>query len=311
MSPAVRAWAWARCTATSRRRRRWSRPWLRPATRRSARSRANRSSRTTRGRHSTTSCGAARGCIATIARSASFTQRVRTWCSAWRATRASCSASWLSSSHAARTPTWSARTSRPTTCPRSGAVSERRSSAHRRTLLGSAICRSCSTGFGLDSAPLPVFVVQKHAATSLHYDFRLEVDGVMRSWAVPKGPSLDPSARRLAMPVEDHPMSWNEFEGVIGPGYGAGTVIRWDEGSYRNTTDGAEMAEALDDGYARFVLEGSKLRGEWSLRRMDGDRGWLLVKRRDSFADPDRDVVADSPESVLSGLTIEEVAERG
>jgi DNA ligase D-like protein (predicted 3'-phosphoesterase) len=159
---------------------------------------------------------------------------------------------------------------------------------------------------------VPVFVVQKHAATSLHYDFRLEVDGVMRSWAVPKGPSLDPADRRLAMPVEDHPMSWNEFEGVIGPGYGAGTVIRWDEGTYGNTTpDVGDMAEALDAGYARFELEGKKLRGEWSLRRMDGDRGWLLVKRRDSFAYPGRDVVADSPESVLSGLTIEEVAERG
>jgi DNA ligase D-like protein (predicted 3'-phosphoesterase) len=157
---------------------------------------------------------------------------------------------------------------------------------------------------------LPVFVVQKHAATSLHYDFRLEVDGVMRSWAVPKGPSYDPAARRLAMAVEDHPMSWNEFEGVIGPGYGAGTVIRWDEGEYRNTSD-KPMAEALDSGYARFVLEGHKLKGEWSLRRMSEDRGWLLVKRRDSFADPSRDVVTDSPESVLSGLTIEEVAERG
>jgi DNA ligase D-like protein (predicted 3'-phosphoesterase) len=158
---------------------------------------------------------------------------------------------------------------------------------------------------------LPVFVVQKHAATSLHYDFRLEVDGAMRSWAVPKGPSLDPSARRLAMEVEDHPMSWNEFEGVIGPGYGAGTVIRWDEGSYRNTTEGADMHEALSDGYAGFELEGHKLRGEWSLRRMSGARGWLLSKRRDAFADPSRDVVSDAPESVLSGLTIEEVAERG
>jgi DNA ligase D-like protein (predicted 3'-phosphoesterase) len=159
---------------------------------------------------------------------------------------------------------------------------------------------------------LPVFVIQKHAATSLHYDFRLEVDGVMRSWAVPKGPSLDPSDRRLAMEVEDHPMSWNEFEGVISSGYGSGTVIRWDEGSYRNTTpDAQDMAEALDGGYARFVLEGHKLRGEWSLRRMSGDRGWLLSKRRDDLADPGRDVAADSPESVLSGLTIEEVAERG
>jgi DNA ligase D-like protein (predicted 3'-phosphoesterase) len=159
---------------------------------------------------------------------------------------------------------------------------------------------------------LPIFVIQKHAATSLHYDFRLEVDDVMRSWAVPKGPSLDPSERRLAMEVEDHPMSWNEFEGVISSGYGAGTVIRWDEGSYRNTTPDAEdMGEALDAGYARFVLEGQKLRGEWSLRRMSDARGWLLSKRRDDQAAPDRDITADSPESVLSGLTIEEVAERG
>src|SRR5439155_15884580 len=98
-------------------------------------------------------------------------------------------------------------------------------------------------------AGLPVFVIQKHAATSLHYDFRLEVDGVMRSWAVPKGPSFDPSQRRLAMAVEDHPISWNEFEGAIGPGYGAGTVIIWDHGEYRNTSD-RPMAEALDsDGY--------------------------------------------------------------
>jgi DNA ligase D-like protein (predicted 3'-phosphoesterase) len=160
---------------------------------------------------------------------------------------------------------------------------------------------------------LPVFVIQKHAATSLHYDFRLEVDGAMRSWAVPKGPSTDPGQRRLAMAVEDHPMSWNEFEGVIGSGYGAGTVIRWDEGTYRNTSD-RPMAEALEDGYVRFVLEGHKLRGEWSLRRMSGPRdekSWLLSKRRDPDADPGRDPVRDEPESVLSGLTIEEVAERG
>jgi DNA ligase D-like protein (predicted 3'-phosphoesterase) len=158
---------------------------------------------------------------------------------------------------------------------------------------------------------VPVFVIQKHAATSLHYDFRLEVDGTMRSWAVPKGPSTDPKQRRLAMAVDDHPMSWNEFEGVIGPGYGAGTVIRWDEGEYRNTTPDREMAEALDEGYARFVLEGHKLRGEWSLRKMGDDKGWLLSKRRDEHADPARDPVRDEPQSVLSGLTIEEVGERG
>ena len=155
---------------------------------------------------------------------------------------------------------------------------------------------------------MAVFVVQKHAATSLHYDFRLEVDGVMRSWAVPKGPSLDPAQRRLAMAVDDHPMSWNAFEGKIGPGYGAGAVIVWDRGEYRAESP---MAEALEEGYARFVLEGRKLRGEWSLRRMSGQRkeSWLLSKRRDDFADTVRDVVADEPESVVSGKTIEQVAE--
>jgi DNA ligase D-like protein (predicted 3'-phosphoesterase) len=161
---------------------------------------------------------------------------------------------------------------------------------------------------------LPAFVIQKHAATSLHYDFRLEVDGVMRSWAVPKGPATDPAQRRLAMAVDDHPMSWNDFEGVIGPGYGAGTVIVWDEGEYTGTTEGETMAEALDRGYARFFLEGHKLRGEWSLRRMSGagnEKSWLLSKRRDEHADPRRDPVRDEPESVVSGLTIEEVAERG
>jgi bifunctional non-homologous end joining protein LigD len=154
------------------------------------------------------------------------------------------------------------------------------------------------------------FVVQKHAATSLHYDFRLEVDGVMRSWAVPKGPSFDPKQRRLAMAVDDHPMSWNAFEGVIGAGYGAGAVIVWDQGTYRSEQS---MAEALEEGYARFVLEGSKLRGEWSLRRMSGagrENSWLLVKRRDEHADPAGDIATDRPESVVSGLTIEEVAER-
>jgi DNA ligase D-like protein (predicted 3'-phosphoesterase) len=161
---------------------------------------------------------------------------------------------------------------------------------------------------------VPVFVVQKHAATSLHYDFRLEVGGAMRSWAVPKGPSTDPSQRRLAMQVDDHPMSWNEFEGVIGSGYGAGTVIVWDRGEFRATTPDQSMGEALDAGYARFALEGRKLRGEWSLRRMSGtgrERQWLLTKRRDEHADAARDPVADEPESVVSGLTIEQVAERG
>lgn len=106
-------------------------------------------------------------------------------------------------------------------------------------------------------------------------------------------------------------MSWNEFEGVISAGYGAGTVIIWDRGEFRNTTEGKAFAHALDDGYARFVLEGSKLRGEWSLRRMSDDRGWLLSKRRDDFAAPARDIVTEEPASAVSGRTIEEVAEAG
>src|SRR3954465_11575599 len=135
----------------------------------------------------------------------------------------------------------------------------------------------------------PAFVIQKHHATSLHYDFRLEVAGVLRSWAVPKGPSTDPRAQRLAMEVEDHPLSWGAFEGVIGPGYGAGRVIVWDRGSYRPLGDD-DFGEALDAGHASFWLEGEKLRGGWSLRRIrDGKKPqWLLVKRRHEEADARR-----------------------
>ena len=158
----------------------------------------------------------------------------------------------------------------------------------------------------------PVFVIQKHRASTLHYDFRLEVDGVMRSWAVPKGPSTDPREKRLAMEVDDHPMSWNAFEGVIGSGYGAGTVIVWDRGAYRSLND-VPMGEALDAGHASFWLEGRKLRGGWSLRRTHaGDKPkWLMIKRRDEEADARRNPVSTQPESVVSGRTIEQVAEEG
>jgi DNA ligase D-like protein (predicted 3'-phosphoesterase) len=161
----------------------------------------------------------------------------------------------------------------------------------------------------------PAFVIQKHAATSLHYDFRLEVDGVLRSWAVPKGPSTDPRDKRLAMEVEDHPISWGSFEGVIEEGsYGAGVVIVWDTGSYRNLNqrDGEElpMEEALREGRASFWLQGHKLRGGYTLTRMrrPGRPQWLLIKRRDEEADARRNPVSTQPESVLSGRTIEEVA---
>src|SRR3954447_6032661 len=148
------------------------------------------------------------------------------------------------------------------------------------------------------------FMIQKHAATTLHYDFRLEVDGVLRSWAVPKGPSTDPRERRLAVEVEDHSLAYGDFEGVIGAySYGAGAVIVWDAGEYRNLDAGRSMPETLDAGHAKFWLEGSKLRGGWTLHRT-GDGGgpkaqWLLIKRRDEGADARRNPQSTQPESVL------------
>ena len=156
----------------------------------------------------------------------------------------------------------------------------------------------------------PIFVIQKHAASSLHYDFRLEVDGVLRSWAIPKGPSTDPREKRLAVEVEDHPLSWGDFEGVIGSGYGAGAVIVWDRGPYRNLGE-EPLGEALDAGRASFWLEGRKLRGGYTLARTrmrGGKPQWLLIKRRDEEADARRRPVSTQPESVVSGRTIEEVA---
>jgi DNA ligase D-like protein (predicted 3'-phosphoesterase) len=158
------------------------------------------------------------------------------------------------------------------------------------------------------------FVIHKHAATTLHYDFRLEVDGVLKSWAVPKGPSTDPREKRLAVEVEDHSLAYGDFEGVIGETrYGAGAVIVWDAGSYRNLDEERSMAEQLDAGHAKFWLEGEKLTGGWTLHRTS--RGakpqWLLLKRRDEAADARRDPVSTRPESVKSGRTLEEVRHQG
>jgi DNA ligase D-like protein (predicted 3'-phosphoesterase) len=163
--------------------------------------------------------------------------------------------------------------------------------------------------------PDPIFVVQKHDARRLHYDFRLEVDGALKSWAVPKGPSTDPRDKRLAVPVEDHSLEYATFEGVIEEGqYGAGTVIVWDTGKYRNLTkeDGREvpMAEALERGHAVFRLDGHKLLGPWALTRVatGSDERWLLVKKRGEGADARRNPVATQPESALTGRTVEQVA---
>ena len=160
-----------------------------------------------------------------------------------------------------------------------------------------------------------LFVIQKHDASNLHYDFRLEVDGVLKSWAVPKGPSTDPSERRLAVPTEDHPIEYAEFEGVIPEDeYGAGTVLVWDAGIYRNLKeddDGGEvpMADCLEDGHLTVWLEGEKLRGGYALTRTGrGDeKRWLLVKMDDDEADARRNPVSTEPESVLSGRTLEEI----
>ena len=154
-----------------------------------------------------------------------------------------------------------------------------------------------------------MFVVQKHAASTLHYDFRLEVGGVLRSWAVPRGPSTDPREKRLAVEVEDHSLGYGDFEGVIGDGYGAGAVIVWDTGTWRPLGDDEDAADALDAGHLSFWLEGEKLRGGYTLHRTGGGAKpqWLLIKRRDEAADSRRNPVSTQPESVLSGRTIEQL----
>lgn len=163
----------------------------------------------------------------------------------------------------------------------------------------------------------PLFVVQHHVATADHYDLRLEVDGVLRSWAVPKGVSTDPRDKRLAMPTEDHPLEYADFEGTVPSGeYGGGTVQVWDRGRYANITrkDGRElsMAEGLEKGHVSVRLSGQKLSGGYALTRIraDGDEAWLLVKERDERADARRDPVSTQTESVASGRELGEIAER-
>ena len=159
-----------------------------------------------------------------------------------------------------------------------------------------------------------IFVVQKHAARKLHYDFRLEVEGVLKSWAVPKGPSLNPKDKRLAVPTEDHPLEYADFEGVIPEGeYGAGTVMVWDYGTYRNLTEkkGEEvsMADAIAHGHVKFSLAGKKLKGGFALTRFkkSPDESWLLVKTDDDNADSKADVLENEPDSAQTGRSLEEI----
>ncbi|MFC4561409.1 DNA polymerase ligase N-terminal domain-containing protein [Nocardiopsis mangrovi] len=166
------------------------------------------------------------------------------------------------------------------------------------------------------AAGRPVFVIQHHVARRDHYDLRLEVDGVLRSWAVPKGPSTDPREKRLAVPTEDHPLDYAAFEGSIPAGeYGGGTVLVWDTGTYTNTTHKRDrelsMAEGLEHGHVSFRLDGEKLSGGYALSRFrtGADEAWLLVKERDAEADARRRPTTSSPESVRTGRRLQQVAD--
>lgn len=158
----------------------------------------------------------------------------------------------------------------------------------------------------------PSFVIQQHAARSMHYDLRLEVGGVMKSWAVPKGPSLNPSHRRLAVLTDDHPLSYKNFEGVIPEEeYGAGKVIVWDRGKYKNikkNKQGKEltMAGAFRKGAIEVFLCGQKLRGAFALVRMSG-KNWLFIKMKDDYADSCKNIIKSEPYSVKSGRKIAEL----
>jgi bifunctional non-homologous end joining protein LigD len=159
---------------------------------------------------------------------------------------------------------------------------------------------------------LPIFVIQKHAATRLHYDFRLEMEGVLKSWAIPKGPSYDPTVKRLAMMTEDHPYDYAAFEGVIPAGnYGGGNVIIWDNGTWE-LTEPDDPVEGIKSGKLAFRMYGKKMFGEWALVKIKGRPGskgneWLLLKHRDEFANADVDVTEVAPRSIISDLTVEEI----
>ncbi len=174
------------------------------------------------------------------------------------------------------------------------------------------------SGKEMASGGLPHFVIQKHDASTLHYDLRLEIDGVLKSWSVPKGPSADPRERRLAIQTEDHPIEYAEFEGTIPEGeYGAGTVLVWDRGRFRNlragnhADDEASLADSFEEGKIEVWLEGEKLEGGFALIRTGEPETtrWLLVKMDDEGADARRNPTSTEPASVLSGRTLKEIAE--
>jgi DNA ligase D-like protein (predicted 3'-phosphoesterase) len=168
---------------------------------------------------------------------------------------------------------------------------------------------------GRGSEGSPTFVIQQHDASTMHWDLRLEGDGALKSWALPKGPSTDPEDKRLAVPTEDHPLDYADFEGVIPRDeYGGGGVIVWDRGTYRNLTadDSGEeipLADAAAAGHIKVALDGEKLAGGYVLTRMGRGDQWLLIKLSDDHADRRRNPARTEPESVLSGQTVHEVGD--
>ncbi len=163
----------------------------------------------------------------------------------------------------------------------------------------------------------PIFVIQKHDATNLHYDFRLEIDNTLKSWSVPKGPSTDPSVKRMAIPTEDHPMAYADFEGTIPQGeYGGGTVMIWDKGTIESNKKDENgkiisLEESFKNGSIEVVLHGKKLKGGYNLVEMKGGKmkgNWLLMKQDDAEADARRNPVSTQSKSVVSGRTLKQIA---
>ena len=158
----------------------------------------------------------------------------------------------------------------------------------------------------------PIYVIQKHDASNLHYDLRLESEGVLKSWAVPKGPSMDPSVKRLAIPTEDHPIEYADFEGVIPEAhYGAGTVILWDNGYYENTKENESFEKSLKEGHSTIRIHGKKLKGEFALIRTGKGKTprWLFFKMKGEEAEPGSDITETKPNSVKTQRSLKEVRE--
>jgi bifunctional non-homologous end joining protein LigD len=206
-----------------------------------------------------------------------------------------------------------AKTARKAAKKRSTKPTPHQKLAHYRSKRDFSVTAEPSGAASVQKSPHLRFVIQKHAATRLHYDLRLELDGVFRSWAVTKGPSLDPKDKRLAVEVEDHPLDYGDFEGTIPKGeYGGGTVMLWDRGFWM-PAPGVDPQTALRKGELKFVLSGEKLNGGFVLVRMarrenEKRDNWLLIKHRDEYAVEDDEAAIDDAHSVASKRTMEQIA---